>query len=375
MRNAWVPWISGLVGLLASPPAIGAQDEVRTWDVVEIELTADGPAMANPYVDGLPEGGDGYVTALFRGSGGEAEGLEMALTGFWDGGATWKVRFAPPLPGEWTYRTQSRDSGLDGREGRFDCHPRSEEEKVENPTRRGFVRVAGDGPRAGRHFEYADGTPFFWLGDTWWNWTKREIHFETFQRLADDRAAKGFNVGQLFFAGNGWGRSASLLDRTHRHPDLEHIREVERTIAYANAQGITVWIHAWWARPEMDETIGKENLRRWWRYAVHRLGAYNVFWVIGGEYNMHDYGGLGLDFWKDLGRLIAAEDPYKRLDRPGRGTGPPHGHGGRRCGADLPPPGGLPRRARVQGLGAARAEEGIVVSGWCLVGDVWSGDS
>ena len=36
---------------------------------------------------------------------------------------------------------------------------------------------------------------------------------------------------------------------------------------------------------------------------VHRLGAYNVIRVLAGEYNMHDYGGLGLEFWQDLGRL------------------------------------------------------------------------
>ena len=63
----------------------------------------------------------------------------------------------------------------------------------------------------------------------------------------------------------------------------------------------------------MKEQIGEENIRRWWRYMVHRLGAYNVIWVLAGEYNMHNYGGLGLDFWKELGRLIDEEDPYDRI--------------------------------------------------------------
>ncbi len=37
--------------------------------------------------------------------------------------------------------------------------------KGDNPLyRHGQIRVARDR----RHFEYADGTPFFWLGDTWW---------------------------------------------------------------------------------------------------------------------------------------------------------------------------------------------------------------
>ena len=63
----------------------------------------------------------------------------------------------------------------------------------------------------------------------------------------------------------------------------------------------------------MRGSIGEEHIRRWCRYMVHRLGACNVIWVLAGEYNMHNYGGLDLDFWKDLGQLIDAEDPYDRI--------------------------------------------------------------
>ena len=34
----------------------------------------------------------------------------------------------------------------------------------ENPSRRGMIRASANG----HAFEYADGTPFFLLGDTWW---------------------------------------------------------------------------------------------------------------------------------------------------------------------------------------------------------------
>ncbi len=46
---------------------------------------------------------------------------------------------------------------------------------------------------------------------------------------------------------------------------------------------------------------------------VHRLGALNVIWVLAGEYNMYDYSDLGLEFWKELGRLVDREDSYDRL--------------------------------------------------------------
>jgi hypothetical protein len=191
--------------------------------------------------------------------------------------------------------------------------PWPDDEKLANPTRRGFVRVCQTGSRPGRHFEYTDGTPMLWIGDTWWNWTKRKIPMERFRILVNDRAAKGFNIGQLFFSAMGWTPEGSLLDPTLTHPDLNHIQHVEEMIRYANSKGITVWVCGWWTQSNMREQIGEEPTRRWTRYMIHRLAAYNVVWVLAGEYNMHDYGGLGVDFWKGLGQLVADEDPYDRI--------------------------------------------------------------
>jgi hypothetical protein len=175
------------------------------------------------------------------------------------------------------------------------------------------VRVKKDGPFPGHYFEYSDGQPFFWVGDTWWNWTKNSIHLETFKGLVDDRSEKGFNIGQLFVPGNGWGRTSSLLDQTYSILNTEHASKVEEMIKYANSKGITVWIHGWWSREDLPNRIGADKMQRWWRYLVHRFGAYNVIWVIGAEYNMHNNAGFPLDFWKNLGKLIKTEDPYERI--------------------------------------------------------------
>ena len=286
--------------------------ELRAWEIYEIELTAQ-RELDSPYVDGLSDGGGAHVTAVFRSEDSHAGAGEYRVGGFWDGGRTWRVRFAPPLAGVWSYRSASSDPGLHGKTGRFRCTPWSDEQKHANPTRRGFVRVCRTGRRPGRYFEYSDGAPMLWLGDTWWNWTKRAIPLKRFQTLVDDRADKGFNVGQLFFPGNGWHRESSLLDETCTKPELAHIRHVEKMIRYANARGITVWVHGWWVEKNMKDLVSQANMRRWCRYMVHRLGAYNVTWVVAGEYNKFNYGGLGLDFWKGLGRLIDKEDPYDRI--------------------------------------------------------------
>jgi len=44
-----------------------------------------------------------------------------------------------------------------------------------NPLRKhGILRVSADQ----RHFEYADGTAFFWLGDTWWKGLCKRLSWE-----------------------------------------------------------------------------------------------------------------------------------------------------------------------------------------------------
>jgi hypothetical protein len=304
-----VSTIFALSGSLAK-----AQDspEVKQWQVYEVKMMAS-RNEANPYVTYLQEGSPARVTVRFTGVSGEAAGREITVAGFWDGDTNWKARFAPPAAGEWIFKSRSEDHELNGVTGKFTCTAWTADEKKANPTRRGFVKVHTDGARAGRYFEYADGTPFLWIGDTWWNWTQRGISFDTFKNLVNDRVKKGFTVGQLFFPANGWSRRSSLLDRDYSKPDIEHIRFIEQWIAYANEQGITMWIHPWWGRARLNQTAGPEKIWRWWRYVIHRLSAYNVIWTLAGEYNLYNFSGLGLDFWKGLGEMVAAEDQFDHI--------------------------------------------------------------
>ena len=48
-----------------------------------------------------------------------------------------------------------------------------------------------------RYFEHADGTPFYWLGDTWWSGLSDRLSWEGFQKLTADRKEKGFTVVQI----------------------------------------------------------------------------------------------------------------------------------------------------------------------------------
>jgi len=285
---------------------------VHQWEVFSVTFKSE-RAYVNPFIEIPADRGNDLLKVTFMGTGGDALNKSITIVGFWNGGSEWRVNFAAPFTGNWKYTSFSTERSMNGKKGNIEVIAWTDEEKKANPVRHGLVRVKKDGVTAGHYFEYSDEQPFLWIGDTWWNWTNRKIKPETFRQLVDDRAVKGFNIGQLFVAANGWGRESSLLDETYNILDTEHMKKVEDMIRYANSKGITVWIHGWWSRPNLNTIIGEEKMQRWWRYLVHRFGAYNVIWVVAGEYNMHNNAGFPLSFWKELGKLIKDEDPYERI--------------------------------------------------------------
>ena len=116
------------------------------WEIFELTLTA-----ANSYDN---EYTDVELTATFT----SPTSNTIVMPGFWDGGQTWKVRMAPNEIGTWSYVTASipSDSGL-GTSGTFECVASS---------KKGFIQVSPSDPYK---FQYTDGTPFFWMGDTSWH--------------------------------------------------------------------------------------------------------------------------------------------------------------------------------------------------------------
>jgi hypothetical protein len=51
-----------------------------------------------------------------------------------------------------------------------------------------------------RYFAHADGTPFFWLAESWWHAMSSRLTMDGFRALVADRAGKGFNVIQFAVA-------------------------------------------------------------------------------------------------------------------------------------------------------------------------------
>jgi hypothetical protein len=140
-----------LLLLLAFVP-LSAQT-AHTWEVREIVLHA-AKSHANSYKDV-----DAWVEL-------KGPNFSKKVYGFWDGGNIWRVRVVATSPGKWSWisnSNQTGDTGLNGKTGEFVAKDWTEGEKNENPTRRGFLR----GTQNRHALQYADGTPFFLVGDTW----------------------------------------------------------------------------------------------------------------------------------------------------------------------------------------------------------------
>ena len=154
-------------------------------------------------------------------------GFSKRCYGFWDGGKTFKVRVLATCPGEWSWASGSNqnDPGLNGITGSFRAMDWSVAEKQQNPNRRGMVVSSENG----HALNYADGTPCFLLGDTWyaaptnrfkWNDDDQarpmgpEAGFKDYVRFRKDQ---GFNCVLIIAAFPHWaddGKSWEIwLDR------------------------------------------------------------------------------------------------------------------------------------------------------------------
>ena len=221
------------------------------------------------------------------------QGHEERVPAFWAGGSIWRVRYAPPAPG--TYRLRSVCSDTANK----DLHNvtsvlNAEAYTGENPHyKNGVLKVAQDR----RHFEYANGTPFFWLGDTWWMGLCKRLRWpDDFETLTADRVQKGFTVVQIVAglypdmepydprganeAGYPWEPDFARINPAYF--DMADVR-----IQYLADHGLAACIVGFWGY--FIPRMGMAKVKQHWRYLVARWGAYPVFWCLAGEGTMPYY--------------------------------------------------------------------------------------
>ncbi|MDP6779165.1 MAG: DUF4038 domain-containing protein [Candidatus Latescibacteria bacterium] len=253
------------------------------------------------------------------------DGGEQRVPAFWSGDRSWRVRYASPREGTHRWRTvcsDASDSGLHGGEGKFEVAPY----EGANPLlRRGPLSVSANR----RYLEHNDGTPFYWLGDTWWMGLCSRLSWPgDFRTLTQDRVDKGFSVIQIVAgpypdmpafdkrnvneAGQPWEDEYARVNPAYY--DMADLR-----IHHLVEQGLVPCILGCWGYYLL--WMGVDKMKQHWRNLVARYGAYPVVWCLAGEGSMPYYLRKPTEFagedeaaqrrgWTEVAAYVRGIDPY-----------------------------------------------------------------
>ncbi|UHG93079.1 DUF4038 domain-containing protein [Spirosoma oryzicola] len=235
-------------------------------------------------------------------------GKKKTVSGFWDGEASWKVRFAPDETGNWTYRSICSDtlnSGLHNVTGQFSCV--ASKSSLAIYTKGSIVH-----PKGSYSLTHADGTPFFFTACTAWNGTLKSTDAE-WSTYLQDRVRNQYNVIQ--FAATQWRGCAANSEGQVAFEGSGHIRinpayfrHLDKKIDEINQYGLVAAPVLLWALPVAE---GRELSPGYYlpdgeaallaRYMVARYGGNQVIWILGGDGKyIQEYE----QRWKNIGRAV-----------------------------------------------------------------------
>ena len=280
-------------------------DIVRTWLMTELKFES-----SNDYTSGGSE--DVTLDVTFTHP---RTGETLVRPAFWDGGNVFLVRFAPTMVGKWEWSASCpQDKSLDGLKGSFKCREYDGELPV---YQHGFVRVEP----GKKYMTYADGTPFFYLGDTHWGMyteefdspgphagdTGAESHFKY---IIDRRVEQGFTVYQS----EPISAPFDLTDGRVDAGDIEGFRLADKYYQYIADAGLVhangEFFFASSLRGELrHDEAAMRNLSRYW---VARFGAFPVLWTLAQEMDNTFYGIFDVadNPWVKVAEYIHEYDAY-----------------------------------------------------------------
>lgn len=255
-------------------------------NVIEIDL---GPSGTDPWRE--------RDVVVSGGPGGE-----LRIPAFESRGR-WRFRFSAHEPGGYRYTVEGSPDVAEA-SGTIEVASRS---SAPDGLGHGAIRVADDG----RHLAHADGTPFFWLADTWWHgFVTRKIDDDEFRALAGMRAAQGFSVIQIVVippeaaafddpvrsrTGWPWAVDSSA-------PNQAWWDDADGRVSALVEAGLVPCLFGSWGSHLSD--LGSRVMRRHWREMIARWGAYPVVWCIAGEPTVPPTD-LAMEAWKRLEREAA----------------------------------------------------------------------
>lgn len=247
----------------------------------------------------------------------QRNGGRLTVPGFWDGGGTCRIRFAPPSAVNWTDETRGNQPALDRRKGFFEAGSSS-------PGNHGPVEVFKT-----FYLHYAEGAPYHSFGMTCYAWIHRtaELLEQTLLKLTDSPfnkirfciSPKGYAYNQNEperFAFQTGEDGKSDLDR----PDPVFWRHLERHLLDLRKLGIEVNLILWhpynrWGFASMRDE--QDNPRR---YGIAHLSAFSICLVVAGQrVRFYDPGAQGAprpQQWEDWDRffsILEKENSFQHL--------------------------------------------------------------
>ncbi|MFO7636322.1 MAG: DUF4038 domain-containing protein [Clostridia bacterium] len=265
--------------------------------------------------------------AVFQGP----EGQPLRIPGFWAGKNKWCLRFASHSQGLYRYETfcsDATDKGLHGHRGTVTVTPA-----------RGNTSLCVHGPLqamgGGHTLSHADGTPFLWLGDTWWmGLTTRLSWPKGFRELLADRVEKGFTVVQMVmglypdmepFDPKGANEAGFPFEHDFTTINPFYFDHADKKISALAEAGLVPCLVACWGF--FIKYMGVKAIKKYWEYLIARYGAYPVVWCLAGEAVMPFY--LDEAFsdkklhaayvrrtrraWTGIAAHVQKHDPYRRV--------------------------------------------------------------
>jgi hypothetical protein len=221
------------------------------------------------YADPLREA---TFTVLFT----APDGRTIHAYGFWDGGKTWRVRFSPDQVGHWSYETTCSDpsnKGLHRQTGKFICSIQNGKSRF---AKHGPVRVALDH----RHFEHADGTPFFWMADNLAAGMPRSTPADL-ELYAKIRVGQGFTAA-VWPLGTSTDEKGELPciggDRVTINPAF--FQRLDAKVAILEQAGLLNMITPLDGYEYPDAPLPEDDAALLVRYVVARWGASVAGWVL-----------------------------------------------------------------------------------------------
>lgn len=277
------------------------------WRQVILEFESE-TEYDNPFLDV-------QITAVFTGP----SGRRILREAYWDGGNSYKVAFAPTETGTWNWVLEApEESGLQNMSGGLECGEYTGEREI---YRRGFLKVHP----SGRYLVYDDGTPFFWLGDTHWEFAYRESWDSSnhpdmnsmFLGMARRRAEQGYNVYQTNLRSDKamGGEERYWTQKAGRDlPNVEfYQKELDRRMTALADLGLVNALGFAWFMSVKGQIEHEKNLAR---YIVARYGALPVVWTLAGEvagYSKEPLRSEYLEGWLSVARYLESIDGYGTL--------------------------------------------------------------